>query len=129
MKLVRNATAFSLLMLATLPSANAQSVTGQMSGVVTDQGGSVIAGATARLTHDLSKQARTSTSDTNGNFLFTNLLPGNYSLHIEHAGFKGYDQKAIAVGAQERVALHELKLSVGDACFLPLTTASSPVEP
>ena len=42
MKLIRIATALSLL-LAMLPSANAQSVTGQISGVVTDPGGSVIA--------------------------------------------------------------------------------------
>jgi len=112
--MVRNVIAFSLLLLAMLPAANAQSVTGQISGTVTDQGGSVIAGATARLTHDLSQQVRSTTADTNGNFLFTNLLPGDYSLHIEHTGFKSYSQKAIAVGAQERVALREIKLSVGD---------------
>src|SRR5258708_27663319 len=96
------------------PTANAQSVTGQISGPVTDQGGSVIAGAAVRLTHDLSLQLRTFTTDANGNFLFTNLVPGFYSVHIEQAGFKGYDQKAIAVSAEERVALHGLRLTVGD---------------
>ena len=113
MNLVRSIFAASLL-LSALPLANAQSVTGQISGTVTDQGGSVIAGASVRLTHDLSQQIRTFKSDSNGNYLFTNLVPGNYSLHIEQSGFKGYDQKAIAVGAEERVALRETRLTVGD---------------
>ncbi len=110
MKLLQFAAALGILQFA----AQAQSVTGQISGTVTDQGGSVIAGAAVRLTHDLSLQLRTFKTDTNGNFLFTNLVPGNYSVHIEQAGFKGYDQRAIAVSAEERVALHELRLTVGD---------------
>ena len=75
--------------LAISPSAISQSVTGQISGTVVDAGGSVIAGASIRLTHDLSKQLRTFVSDSSGNFLFTNLVPGGYSVHIEHPGFKG----------------------------------------
>ena len=102
------------LFLMLLPLSYAQSVTGQISGTVEDAGGSVIAGAAVRLTHDLSKNVRNFTTDTNGNFLFTGLIPGEYSLHIAHAGFKGYDQRAIRVGAEERVALHQLKLTVGD---------------
>ena len=102
------------LLLTLLPATHAQSVTGQISGTVEDAVGSVIAGATVRLTHDLSKNIRNFTTDANGNFQFTGLIPGEYSLHISHSGFKGYDQRAINVGAEERVALHELKLTVGD---------------
>ena len=77
------------LFLMLLPLSYAQSVTGQISGTVEDAGGSVIAGAAVRLTHDLSKNVRNFTTDTNGNFLFTGLIPGEYSLHIAHSGFKG----------------------------------------
>jgi hypothetical protein len=102
------------LFTAVSPSANAQSVTGQISGTVTDQGGSLIAGASVRLTHDLSKQLRSFITDGNGNFLFTGLVPGNYSVHVEQPGFKTYDQRAIPVSAEERVALRELRLAVGE---------------
>ena len=107
-------TYMAVLTLAVLGEVQAQSVTGQISGTVTDQGGSVIAGSSVRLTHDLSKQVRSFSTDGSGNFLFTNLVPGDYSVHIEHAGFKGYDQRGISVSAEERVALHEIRLTVGE---------------
>ena len=102
------------LLLAMLPTANSQSVTGQISGTVTDPAGAVVVGAPVQLTHDLSKQVREFTTDLSGSFVFTGLVPGNYSLHVAQPGFKAYDQNAITVSALERVDLHELKLSVGD---------------
>jgi hypothetical protein len=103
-----------LVLLAVLPAANAQSVTGQIAGVVVDPASALVPGATVQLTHDVSKQARQYTTEANGAFIFTGLVPGAYSLHVTRAGFKGYDQKGITVATQERVDLHELQLSVGD---------------
>ncbi len=48
-------------LLALLPSLRGQSVTGQISGTVVDPTGGIIAGAEVRLTHNLSRQVRTST--------------------------------------------------------------------
>jgi hypothetical protein len=103
-----------LVLLAGVTTANSQSVTGQISGTVTDASGEVIVGATVRLTHDLSQQVRTFVTDTNGSFVFTNLVPGDYSVRVTMAGFRGYDQKGITVSAQERVDLHDLKLETGN---------------
>src|ERR1035438_7242936 len=83
------------LLLAMLPAANAQSVTGQISGVVVDQIGALIPGATVQLTHDLSQTVHKYTTESNGSFTFTGLIPGAYSLRVAQAGFKGYDQKGI----------------------------------
>ena len=96
------------------PPAMPQSVTGQISGAAADQAGAAIAGAAVRLTHDLSKNIHDFKTDQDGNFLFSGLIPGNYSVHIEMPGFKGYDQRAIAVTAEERVSLHTIKLVIGD---------------
>jgi hypothetical protein len=106
--------AVMICLLATLPVVNGQSVTGQITGVVTDQAGAVVPGAMVNLTNDLSKQVHNFTADSNGGFTFTSLVPGTYSLSIKQAGFKVYAQNGIGVAAQERVDLHELKLSVGD---------------
>ena len=104
---------FSLL-LAMLPSANGQSVTGQISGVVVDPAGAVVPGADVQLIHDLSQTIRKFTTEANGSFFFTGLVPGTYSLKIARAGFKGFDSKGITVATQERVDLHEIHLQVGD---------------
>jgi len=102
------------LLLAVQPAANAQSVTGQISGVVVDPAGALIPGATVQLTHDLSQQVRKYTTESNGSFFFTGLVPGSYSLHVTQSGFKGQDQKGIIVATQERVDLHEIHLEVGE---------------
>ena len=102
------------LLLAMLPAANAQSVTGQISGTVVDPAGALIPGADVQLTHDLSQTVRKFTTESNGSFLFTGLVPGSYSLHVAQAGFKANDQKGIVVQTQERVDLHEIHLEVGD---------------
>ncbi len=101
-------------LLAVLPTASGQSVTGQIAGTVTDPAGALVVGATVRLTHSLSRQERSFTTDPNGSFVFTNLVPGDYSIRIEQPGFKAYDQRGITVSALERVDLHEIRLAVGE---------------
>jgi Carboxypeptidase regulatory-like domain len=96
-----------------LPAANAQSVTGQLSGNVTDSSGSLVVGASVHLINELSQTDR-SFNATNGSFTFTGLVPGAYSLKVSMPGFKTYEQKGITVAAQERVDLHEIALQVGD---------------
>ncbi len=92
----------------------AQSVTGQISGVVVDASGGAMPGAEMQLVYDLTRQSRSFTTDGNGSFVFTNLVPGAYNLRIAMAGFKAYDQKGITVNTQERVDLHEIKMAVGE---------------
>ena len=103
-----------MFLLAALPAVYGQSVTGQISGIVVDPAGAVIPGAAVQLTHDLSQTVRKFTTESNGSFVFTGLVPGNYSLQCHAAGLQDYDQKNIVVAAQERVDLHEIHLSVGE---------------
>src|SRR6185312_10021423 len=103
-----------VLLIAAAPFASAQSVTGRIVGTVADPTGAMVPGVTVQLTFDLSHQSRTFTAGENGAFIFANLLPGDYSLHIAQPGFKSYDQKNINVSTQEAVDLHEIKLELGD---------------
>ena len=114
MKLLLSAGVIVLCLLAMLATINGQSVTGQISGTVTDQAGAVMVGVRVQLTHDVSQQVREFTTETNGSFVFTGLVPGSYSLHVAQTGFKAYDERAIIVAAQERVDLHDVRLSIGD---------------
>ncbi|MBI4907055.1 MAG: carboxypeptidase regulatory-like domain-containing protein [Acidobacteria bacterium] len=92
----------------------AQSITGQIVGTVVDSTGGAIAGAQVALTHTITKQARSFTTDASGAFTFPNVVPGDYSLRVTVAGFKAYDQKGIIVSSQERLDLHEIRLAVGE---------------
>jgi hypothetical protein len=100
--------------LSIIAGAHAQSVTGQISGTVTDASDVPIAGASAQLSNDLTKQVRSLTTESSGSFIFSNLVPGNYTIHVNHPGFKSYVHDSINVSADEKVALHDIKLAVGD---------------
>ncbi len=102
------------LLLACVPMVNAQSVTGQMYGVVVDSTGAVVSGASVKLINDNSKAVISYETSANGSFTFIGLFPATYNLKISHSGFKSYEQKNIHVNTQERVDLNEIKLEVGD---------------
>jgi hypothetical protein len=104
----------TLVLAALWPAANAQTVTGQISGTVVDPGGGIVPNASVQLINDATRQTREFTADGNGNFLFPDLVPGTYDIRISQPGFKTYAQNGIVVGAQEKLALHELRLEVGE---------------
>ena len=105
--------AFATL-LCSVPDLRAQTVTGQISGVVADPSGASVVGATILLTNELSKQVRTFKTDAEGSFIFPDLVPGDYDISISQAGFRTFLQNGINVTTQERVDLHTLRLQVGD---------------
>src|SRR5258708_1870648 len=114
MKLIRTGITPILLLLALLPAANAQTITGQSSGTVVDQGGAVVVGAPVSVVNEVSRQSREFLTDSSGNFLFPDLVPGAYAIRIAQTGFRTYAQNGIVLGAQEKLALHELRLEVGE---------------
>ena len=106
--------ALAVLSLTAAPAMFAQSVTGQISGVVVDPSGAAVSGAEVRLTQDSTKQIRTFATDSTGSFVFTNMVPGVYTLRIAMAGFKVREERGLSVLSQARVHLNEIKLDVGD---------------
>ena len=92
---------------------NAQTITGSISGAVTDANGGMIPGATVTLTSEKTGQSRGSTTNSEGRFNFAALQPGNYALKIERQGFQTLEQRGVILSANENLALGELKLQPG----------------
>ena len=69
--------------LACASHVQAQTITGSISGVVTDSTGSVIPSATITLTSEKTGQTRTVATNGEGRFNFAALHPGSYWLKIE----------------------------------------------
>ena len=90
-----------------------QGLTGQISGTVTDAGGGVMPGATVSIKNAGTNQVRETTTGADGAFAFPDLLAGTYDISVSVQGFKTYEQKGIALGATERLALRTIALEVG----------------
>src|SRR3989440_2468192 len=91
----------------------AQSVTGTISGVVTDPNGEVVAGANVTLQNDQTKDKRDQVTNDSGRFSFAAAQPGVYTLKIEHQGFETLLRTKVVLSANEGLALGELALKTG----------------
>ena len=98
---------FVLLCFALLTGivAYPQGNTGRILGVVTDQSGGNVANATVTITDVARGVSQTLTTDSDGAYVATNLLPGTYSVRVEYKGFKTFERKNILleVGKDVRV--------------------------
>ena len=97
----------------TMSSVQAQGLTGQISGTVTDSGGGVLPGATVVLKNAGTNATRETVTGADGAFQFPDLLAGKYDITVTVSGFKTYEQKGISLSATERMALRAISLEVG----------------
>ena len=106
---------FTVLLLVGMlaVSAAAQSVTGSISGTVTDATGGVVVGASVTLRSDQTGTERTATTGEDGRFSFAALQPGSYSIMVQQPGFQRLERKNAVLSANESLALGELALQAG----------------
>jgi hypothetical protein len=86
---------FCLLALSLTLLAQESAVKGNLSGVVSDASGAVVANATVTLTGPIGTKSGTTGPD--GRFQFSLLTPGLYSVRAENKGFKASEVKGIEV--------------------------------
>ena len=91
----------------------AQGLTAQISGVITDSSGGVLPGVTVSVKNAGTGLTREAVTGSDGAFVFPDLLAGTFDLTVTMQGFKSYEQKGIVLGATDRVALRAIALDVG----------------
>ena len=105
---------FAFFLLCLLPAAAAaQQVTGSISGTVTDESGGAVVGATVRLVSEGTSAVRLVTAGGAGDFVFTAVSPGVYTVNVEHTGFKKFEKTGIELAPGDNLAVGILRLEVG----------------
>src|ERR1700693_2324321 len=80
-------------------------VTGKITGVVTDQSGSVIAGATVFITNAATGVKQTTKTDQDGVFTFPVLPVGQYTMDVTSDGFKDYTRPGLVIDINSALVL------------------------
>src|SRR4030095_1443164 len=111
LRLLASGLVLSFLFVAPLYSQGLQ--TGGITGVVTDQGGALVKGATVDVISETTgRSVRTVTVDDSGDYTATLLPPGTYRLEVTSSNFK----KAVVAGVQVRITettRQDVSLEVG----------------
>ncbi|HEX4650434.1 MAG TPA: TonB-dependent receptor [Granulicella sp.] len=113
------------LMLATPLSGRAQSTTADITGTVTDTTGAILPDATVTLTNLGTKETRTAITTNAGDYTFTLLNPGSYSITVTEDGFKSFQVPQINVAASDR-AREDAKLEIGSTDQTVSVTGQAP---
>ena len=113
----------TILVLSVVP-AFAQFDRGQIAGIVKDQSGGVIPGATVTVTNVQTRLQRTVVTDGTGFYILTALSPGAYDMEVELPGFKKWTQTGVRLDAAARLTV-DVTLATGVISEAVLVQASS----
>jgi len=103
----------ALLLLAALAASVVWTQTqGQITGVVSDSSGAVVAGAAITVTNPQTNFTRQVQTNSAGNYVFPTLLPGFYSVRVEMPGFQSEVRNQIELQI-DQVARIDFQLKVG----------------
>ena len=88
------------------------SITGSISGVVTDPSGAVVSGASVVAIDTQTGVRTTVTSDTKGFYSFSSLPVGTYDVEVTQPGFRTFSKMGLVIDANSAVRL-DVALQVG----------------
>ncbi len=106
-------------------AAFAQAVYGSILGTVTDPQGAAVAGAKVTVTNQRKGGEDTATTNADGNYSVTHLVPDLYTVKVENAGFKISEQKDVIVQADAGARV-DLQFQVGGTTETVEVTAEAP---
>ncbi|HEY1580693.1 MAG TPA: TonB-dependent receptor [Terracidiphilus sp.] len=106
-------------------SVSAQSTTADITGTVTDVSGASLPHAKVTLTNLGTKEVRTAETTDAGDYTFTQLGPGAYSIQVSQSGFKSVTIPNIALSASDR-AREDAKLQPGAETETVQVTGQAP---
>jgi hypothetical protein len=123
-KMARLFTFFSLSLF--LPAiALCQVDTGSISGTVRDTGGSVIPGVNVTLTNQGTGQSISTTTKSVGEYTFSPVRIGHYSVSAEMTGFEKIQQNNVTVDVQQKVQV-DLLMTLGKTSETVTVDAAPP---
>lgn len=104
---------FALPFLFLTIISNGQITESSLRGMVTDVNGNIVAASAVVAQNDATAQVKTTTTNENGEFVFTSLPSGSYTVFVRVPGFKTYELKNLKLNVGQTSELN-IKLEIGE---------------
>jgi hypothetical protein len=128
MKYVRSCVFALAAALLSLPILYSQTLTsGDLTGTVTDQTGGVVANANVTLKNNGTGGTQTTQTNSDGNFRFSFVNPGSYTVSVNQAGFQAAQKTTHVEVGQAAVVNFQLALA-SSTTTMQVTEASVAVQ-
>jgi len=114
-----------ITLIAAVLLAAAQNVSSGLSGTIVDTTEAVIPGVKVVARQVRTGFEKTSASNESGYFSFPDLASGEYTISIQHGGFRKYQQTDIGLNAGEQRSLGRIRLQVGETADTVTVEATS----
>lgn len=115
----------SLAFLATTALLPGQALNGTLVGTVTDASGAVVPNAKVTAIEAATNLTRSSSTNESGNFIFSNLPQGLYSVSVEQTGFRKATRESVAVNINSTIRA-DIQLQPGQVSEQVTITAEVP---
>jgi len=120
------ATIAAFLAITLTPNLSfAQAVYGSILGTVTDPQGAAVPNAKVIVTNQRKGTTDTTTTNQDGNYSVTHLIPDTYTVHVEAQGFKAAEQKNVVVSVDNGSRV-DMQVQVGGATETVEVTGEAP---
>jgi hypothetical protein len=94
------------LLVTLFIAAPALAQTGQINGVITDNTGAVVPGATVKAVEVATGLSRETATGGDGRYTFTSLRPTTYDITAELTGFRTSQRKGVLLQANENLTVN-----------------------
>ncbi len=115
-----------LALIAMSFTANAQSIYGNLRGLITDGQGGVLTGAKVTLIDEGTNLTRSVLTNGSGEYSFASVTPATYKLVAEAPGFKKFERGGVGVATQQAVTL-DVKMELGSVTESVMVTEEAPL--
>jgi len=115
-----------VVMLLLSPLCFAQATTAELSGTVQDGSGAVVIGAQVTATNIATNITHNTLSEKNGEYVLTQLQPGDYTVSVEAKGFSKLVQTGLSLQVNQQARL-DLIVKVGQQSETVEVTAHPPL--
>ena len=114
------------VLAAATGSASAQSIYGTIRGLITDPSSAIVANAKVTLINEGTTERRSALSNNLGEYVFSQVIPGTYTIDVETQGFKKVERKNVILETQGQLTI-DLKLEVGNVAESVQVTEEVPL--
>ncbi len=118
--------AMASMIVSTCPRSSAQVTSAELTGTILDSSGAAVSKAKVTATNNATNESHSTVSEASGDYVLSNLPPGDYTVSVDASGFRKLVQSGVSLQINQQAKVN-LTLQVGQATETVQVTGHAPL--